>query len=127
MSSLSNRFIFPLRSWRGATFAQKRLHEGDIQVIMKEMRASGYKFVQKVEVKSYAARSAANEAQMLTRARFMEALSRTDTALSDPSELSTYQAKFLKQFRYPTLRGYIFADKYKALKDENWEPESTEP
>ena len=115
MSSLSSRFVFPLAAWRGASFAQKRLNEGDIQVVFKEMRASGYKFVQKNLVKSYTVRSKASANQRAARTRFVNASSAVHAVLNDPELLATARTEFAKQYVYSTLRGYIFAREYAKL------------
>ncbi|MCR4665373.1 MAG: hypothetical protein K5660_08420 [Paludibacteraceae bacterium] len=120
MSSLRNTFIFPLASWRGATFAQKRMLEGDVQVVFKRMRLSGYKFVQKTIVKSYDERSVATTNQSAARTKFATAWSNVRTVLSDPTTCATAEAEYKAQYGkkgkyYPTLRGYVFAREYALL------------
>jgi len=121
MSSLRNTFIFPLDAWRGATFAQKRMLEGDVQVVFKRMRLSGYKFVQKTIVKSYEERSAATANQSVIRTKFTTAWTRVRTVLSDPVALATAEAEYKAQYEqkkgkwYSTLRGYVFAREFALL------------
>ena len=120
MASLRNRFVFPLDFWSGASFAQKRLQEGDVQVVFKRMKASGYKYVQKNIVKSYAARSAATTAQAAVRQKFTTAWANVATVLADPTQYATALSEFNAQFGqkgkwYTTLRGYVFAREYAKL------------
>lgn len=115
MSSLRNRFIFPFDYWSGATFPQKRLNEGDTQVIFKRMRASGNKFTQKVIVKSYDERAIATPAQETSRSRFSTAWANTSTILASDTDRAAAQLEFEKQYRYSTLRGYVFAREYRKL------------
>lgn len=120
MATLRNRFVFPLQVWRGAAFEQKRLQEGDVQVIFKQMRLSGYKFVQNVVVKSYSQRSQASASQLAARQRFTQAWQAVATVLADPTKAATAQAEFdaqfgKKGFYYFTLRGYVFAREYAKL------------
>lgn len=115
MASLRNRFVFPLDYWTGAAFRQKRLNPGDIQVIFKRLRSSGYKFVQNVEVKPYSERASATTDQSAVRELFIQAQVATDVIMRDSEQRAAAELGFKKQYTYSTLRGYVFAREFKRL------------
>lgn len=122
MATLKNRFIFPLAAWTGASFAQSRLREGDIQVVFKEMRASGYKFVQKNVVKSYEERSEASANQEIIRNKFSAASQATKAILADPVQRKAAEDEFEEykerpEHKYTTLHGYVFGREFKKLNE----------
>lgn len=118
MASLRNRFVFPLDYWTGAAFRQKRLNAGDIQVVFKRLRSSGYKFTQNMVVKPYAERALATTEQSAIRTTFTAAWVAVRTVMSDPAQLALAEADFRKQYTYTTLRGFIFAREFRRLRDE---------
>ncbi len=48
-------------------------------------------------------------AQVAVRQRFAQNQAKVTEALNDPQQSATYMAEFKAQKKYPTLRGYVFA------------------
>lgn len=58
--------------------------------------------------------SAEKQAAALARqAKFTAVAAAVETAMSTPATLAEYKEAFEKQKKYPTLRGYIFAEEFK--------------
>lgn len=57
--------------------------------------------------------SADKQADALAKqAKFTAVAAAVATAMANPTTLATYKAEWEKQTKYPTLRGYIFAQEY---------------
>lgn len=57
--------------------------------------------------------SADKQAAALARqAKFTAVSAAVETAMNTPATLAEYKEAFAKQSKYPTLRGYIFAQEY---------------
>ncbi len=54
-------------------------------------------------------------AQLAAQTKFTAACAAVNAVMSDPVQLATYRAAFKAQKKYPTLRGYIFAQEYAKL------------
>lgn len=58
--------------------------------------------------------SAEKQAAALARqAKFTAVAAAVETAMNTPATLAEYKEAFEKQSKYPTLRGYVFAEEYK--------------
>ncbi len=53
-------------------------------------------------------------AQVAARNRFAQNQAKVTEALNDPQQAATYRAEFAAQKKYPTLRGYVFAQLMKT-------------
>lgn len=60
------------------------------------------------------------EAQLRAKERFAKVAAAVDELLTDPAERSKWQAKYLKQHKIGSLKGYVFA-KINHQYDENGE------
>lgn len=54
-------------------------------------------------------------AQQTAREKFATVSAAVTAIMADPTALAPYKAAFEKQYKYNTLRGYVFAEEYKKL------------
>ena len=57
------------------------------------------------------------DAQLAVQNKFKTAQANAKTALADPEQRATYEAKFKAQKKYITLRGYIMSQIYQKVEE----------
>lgn len=74
---------------------------------------NAYSVSNRFQCKSKARTSIPKESEISARTKFKQAVTATNTALSNPTQLSTYTAAYKKNPEgYKTIRGYIFSKEY---------------
>ena len=53
--------------------------------------------------------------ELARQTKFTTITQQVATIMADPTQRAAYETAFLKQSKYTTLRGYIFAQEYKKL------------